>query len=360
MKSIKIARNGFTRPNPVLILTGLLLLAGILPQTCPPASAQSVQGAPVDLKFEVINATTGEPCGVERMTIEYMRTRRNGILDFEPRGSSFVAPGVPIKDVGQYIVTVWYQNVPYWWSLRGNQLMGQTTKLHVFDTTNKLDGVSIVGLNLVVRRQESLLKLEYMLQVENKATPQHTIIDGVATFELNFPADASQIEATYRRGPDPTPIPASTHGSKRLSLVVPLTPGLNHLRIEATMPWQENMEIPVGSTLEIVAWSLLSSPQWLEVDAMGLQETTDGEIPGFNRWIGPTLEAKRELSLLLTSGEYGAGEAEDLFTQASPAANDAQREAAQEEKKSSGFPLPFVFGGVFTIILVVGVIRKRQ
>ncbi len=360
MNSTKIANGRSKGPTPRLVSASVLILVGLMALTSLPAVAQSVQGDPTDLPFEIINGTTLEPGTVDRMTIEYVRTRRNGILDFEPQGSSFIAPGVPIKDVGNYIVTVWHQNVPYWWSFRGHQLLDQTTTLHVFDTTNELTDTVIKGLNLVVRRQESLLKLEYMLQVENTVSPQQTILDAVATFELDFPADASQIDATYRRGPDPTPFPAETRGSQRLSLVVPLTPGVSQIRLEASIPWQEGMEVPVGSNLEIQSWSILSAPEWLEVQAMGLESGGNAGVAGFNRWTAPPLAAKRQLSLQLYSGEHGAAEAEDLFTQDSPAAADAKKDADQDEEKGGGLPLPFVFGGVFTIILIAALVRKRQ
>ena len=339
---------------PILALLLVLSCFGL------PATAQTVDADPVDLKFEVINATTGEPTAVERMTIEYVRTRRNGILDFEPSGSSFVAPGVPIKDVGKYIVAVWHQGVPYWWSLRGQQLMEQTTTLHVFDTTDKLDGVSIKGLNLVIRRQETLLQLEYMLQIDNTITPQKTIYDGTATFEMNFPAGASNIDATYRRGPDPTPFTAKTRGSSQLSLAVPLTPGLNHLRITAVLPWQDGMEIPLGSNLAIADWSTLVSPEWQEVRAMELETGEGAALQGFNRLSGPPLEAGRDFPLLLYSGEVEAGPAEDLFTQDSPAAAAAARDDATDKEKGGGVPLPFMFGGVLIIILVAAAVRKRK
>jgi len=343
--------NGARTGIPVLLLA-FLVLSNL------PAAAQSVQGDPTDLKFEIINATTGEPGQVERMTIEYVRNRRNGILDFEPDGSSFIAPGVPIKDVGEYIVGVWNQGVPYWWSMRGHQLIGQTTTLHVFDTTSELIGVSISGMNLVIRRQASLLNLEYMLTVDNAATPQRTITDQVATFELDFPAQASRIEATYRRGPDPMPFAADTHGSQRLSLAVPLTPGTNQIRIEAVMPWQEGMELPVGSDLDIASWSVLATPEWLEVRAIGLESSASEDLSGINRLTGPPLAAGRHLPLQLFSGEHETEEATDLFTQASSAAAGGQDLAGEDD--GGGFPLPFVFGGVLIIIVIAVAARRRQ
>ncbi len=335
-------------------LIGLLLLAMALP-----ATAQTVQGEPTDLKFTVVNATTGQPGTVDRMTIEYVRSRRNGILDFEPSGSEFVAPGVPIKDVGEYIVAVWFEKVPYWWSMRGRDLIGQTTTLHVFDTTTRLDGVSIKGMNVIIRRQDSLLNLEYMLQVENAASPQQTIFDRVATFELDFPAGAREVEASYRRGPDPTPIPADTHGSQRLSLAVPLTPGVTQIQVTAVVPWQEGMTVPVGSNLAVASWSVLASPEWLEVRAMELERAESG-APGFKRLTGPALSAGRDLALQLFSGEHEAAPEADLFATDSTATAAAGEAGRPEAAAKGGFPLPLVFTGFVIIIVAALAIRRRR
>lgn len=335
----------------------LLLVLGLCDL---PAVAQTNQGEPTDLKFEIVNATTGEPGTVDRMTIDYVSARRNGIIDFEPAGSSFIAPAVPIKDGAQYIVGVWYQGVPYWWSMRGRELTSKTTTLHVFETTNELRDVAITGLNLVIRRQETLLRLEYMLQVSNTVSPQKTIADRVATFELDFPPEATNIEATYRRGPDPTPFPADTRGSKRLSLAVPLTPGQNQIRIEAVLPWQEGMELPMGSDLDIASWSILASPEWLEVRATGLESGGGEKLPGFNRMSGPALEAGRHFPLQLSSGEHAATEATDLFTQDSPAASGATDGSGADDGAGGGFSLPLLLAGVLIAIVVVAAIRRRR
>ncbi len=348
-------------PSPTARRRHLILLLWLaLSVAALTARAQSIQGDPTDLRFEVVNATTGAPGTVERMTIEYVSGRRNGILDFHPSGSAFVAPGVPVKEIGRYIVAVWHQGVPYWWNIRGQKLLSGTTVLHVFDTTASLDGVSISGLNLVLRHQDSLLHLEYMLQVENTTTPQQTVFDQSTTFELDFPAGAEHVDATYQRGPDPTAFPASTHGTSRLRLTVPLTPGSNHIRLVADIPWQEGMTVPVGSNLAIAAWRVLGTPAWLEVDSTEMEAPDRTSTPGFSRWPGPALTAGRSVDLRLASGEHQSGTAENLFTRTEslPAGPDSLSRSGPE--KADRPTLPVVFGGLLVIIVVVTGIRRRR
>ena len=41
---------------------------------------------------------------------------------------------------------------------------------------------------------------------------------------------------------------------------------------EAVVPWTESMNLPVGSNLPVAAWSVLASPEWLEVHSTDMEE----------------------------------------------------------------------------------------
>jgi len=337
----------------VVSLTVILLLAMALP-----GFAQTTHGEPRDLEFEIINATTGEGGTVERMTIDYVTTRKNIVMDFQPGGSVFTAPDVPIKEAGKYVITVWYQGVPYWWSKRGRELVDGPVTLHVFDPVRSLDGVSISGLNLVIRRQESLLRLEYMIQIDNQTKPQVTVTDLAATFELALPSGLSDIEATYTRGPDPMPVAVHSPGS-RSGLAVPLTPGQNQIRLEAVVPWSDGMEIPVGSNLPVKTWSVLASPEWLEVASTDIEENDSEQISGFRRYSGFPLESGSQVNLRLTSGKQAAGQEENLFTQEAPAEQEDDP-AEATPSKGGGRSLLLIFLGVVIIVLIVAARRRRS
>lgn len=349
-------RNNRLRPERVAVGTVLVvvvLLTGVMP-----GGAQTSEGQPLDVSFEVINSTTGEGASVERMTIDYVTARRNNVADFEPAGPNFVARSVPIKEAGKYIVTVWHQGVPYWWSKRGRDFEAGPVVLHVFDTTDKLDGVTLSGLNLVLRRQESLLRIEYMLQVNNAASPQITVVGRPESFEIALPMGVSDISASYTRGPDPTPVEVETSGTQA-GLVVPLTPGQNLIRLEAVVPWVDGMTLPLGANIAVTEWSVLASPEWLKIGSTDLEENDSEEVPGFRRFAGFPLEADETITLRLNSGEVAAGPQEDLFTKDAP----AEQEAAQTDEEvvqSSSKSLPLIFLGVIIIVIIVATIRRRS
>lgn len=339
----------------------LLLLFGLLaPLPGPPAAlAQGVVGDATDLRFTVRDATTGQPAAPERLTIAYVAGRLNTVLDMEPGGAEFTAPAVPVKDIGQYIITLWYQGVPYWWQKRGSDLAEGPVSLDVFAVTEDHQAVTITGLNLIVRYRETTVDLELMVEVGNQAKPQVVVNRGSGTFELQLPAGATDIEATYQRGPEPTPVPVTLTGT-RASIGMPLTPGANQLHLTARAPWAEGLELPVGSDLPIAAWSLLTAPPSLTVEAAEMQAPDEQSAPGFVRRVGPALAAGRTATVRLGGGA-AAGEPEPLFTASAPtdaaAGDDAAGPAAGGGRR---FPTVLALLGVLIVIGVVAVARRGR
>jgi len=351
-------KNGTSAPHRRRFAAGILLTALLALAAAAPVLGQSSEAQPQDVEFEIINATSGEPAQVDRMTIDYVTARRNNLVDFTPSGSPFVAKGVPLKDGGVYIITVWYQDVPYWWSKRGREFVDGPVTLHVFDTVSSLEGISFSGLNLVIRHQESLVRLEYMLQIDNNLNPQVTVYDERATFQLALPDGATAIKATYTRGPDPTEVVVGSPGLKT-GLSVPLTPGRNTIRLEMVVPWKDGLEIPVGSDIPVTAWSVLASPEWLEVASTDIEENESEKVSGFRRFVGFPLDAGETIDLRLQSGEKAAGPEEDLFTTDAPADSVAGT-GDDAGRKGGGLSLPLIFLGVMIILFIVAAIRRRS
>ena len=336
------------RPLLVLLPLALLLVAGS-------AGAQSVQGDPHDLEFNVANITTGQPGTIERLTIQYSTHVLNPVIDVRPEGSSFTIPEVPIKDVGRYIVTAWRDQVPYYWSLRGKEILAGPVALQVFDTTEDRTDLVISGMDLVLRKSDSLVQIEYNLKVANAARPQVTMV-GDPVLQLDVPAGAGQFSAVLNRGPEPTDVPVTSLGSERVGLRVPLTTGDNQLRLVFRVPWQEGLTVPVGSDLPIRAWTLLAAPQNLDIQAFELEPDLDNEVPGHLHFRGPALESDRRFELRLGS-RVAAGPEEDVFTTEAPAERE-KATADAEEKGGRGFPV--AIGGAIIVVLIIVISRRRR
>lgn len=335
--------------RPIGWVLGIAMICGLVPgpwSTC--ARAQTRDGFDESVNFRVFNATTKGPGAVERLTIDYMTFRLNRILDTRPSGSTFTLEGVPLRDSGHYIVTAWWRAVPYWFEYRGGQMVSDTLTVNVFDTTEDLQGATLTGLNLVAHRRGELLELEYLLQLNNATSPQRTVLAGDRTLELAVPAGASNPEATYTRGPEPTPIAVTARGD-RLLLAAPLTWGKNTIRVTVQLPWAENLELPVGLNFPLESWSLLLSPDWLEAAAPGLDPAQAADFPGFARYLGPPVEAGRTLSVRLTGAAAQTGPEGNLFAAGEDSAASEATTTTADDFASSGSGT----GGLVRLVLVL-------
>ena len=345
-----------TRPNlpagAVLALALLGACAGV--GTVPaPVCAQNTLGEPVDLRFAVVNGTTLRGGTIERLTVEYVTQRPNLVLQIEPADTSFTAPRVPILESGKYLVTAWKHGVPYYFSRRGRDLMNEVQTLHVFDTTTDLGAVRIAGMTMVLKREESLLGVEIMLQVQNDAQPQVTVVGSPGPLTLNLPPDIVEVEAEYHRGLDPTPVSVATDGGA-CTLAVPLVTGTNRVRLTGTLPWREGRELVIGANLPVDDWSVMVSPEWMQIESFELEPDNDVDAGGYRRFKGSALEAGRTLTVSLESGENAASPAGDVFTQPAPApAADAA------DKGGGGVPLPLILAGAVLVVLLLLTTRKK-
>ncbi len=340
------------------MLATVILVVGLVTVVWAPGKilAQSAQGSPEDLDFKVVNVTSGQPGTIDRLEIHYSTQRLDPVLDIEPEGSEFTVPEVPIKDIGRYVITAWSGSVPYFWSIRGQQLIEGPVTLHVFDTIDDLDDVKISGLNLLFRKGESVVNLEYMLKVDNAARPQATVV-GQPTLELLVPVGAGGFQAQYTRGPEPIEVPVSKIGSNRVGLSVPLTTGQNQIRLVCTLPWQEGMTLPVGSNVAVESWSLLATPENLSIRSSELEPDTSQDLPGYLRFLGPELEIGREFRIEVKS-HIPAGPEEDVFASDAPADLAAAAEG-EEEKGGNAFPLLLTIP-VIVILIVIAARRRRS
>lgn len=333
---------------------GALLALTLLGLANCKARAQAAEGEPVDVRVEIVNGTTGEPGAADRLLIEYLAERPNVVLDVEPAGPTVVLEDVPLKELGKYVVTVWKDGVPYFFSRRGRELRDETQTLHVFDTTTDRAGVRVDGLTLALRRQESLLRVELMLQVQNEARPQVTVVGSPGSIVLDLPAGLTDVAAEYHRGLDPAPV-ATTRTGDGLALAVPLVSGTNRLRLTATMPWRDGLDFSLGADVPIDGWDLLVAPAWTELASLELEPAPDAAAPGYMQYRGPALEADRTLEFRLASGAAAPGPEEDLFTSEAPAAVE---EAPETDDGGGGVPWPILL--LVAAVLLVLVMRRRR
>ncbi len=342
---------------PAALLPGLLCLL-LAAWGATDAAAQATQGTPSDLRLVVHDATTGLAGTPDRVVIDYVLGTPNTILDMKPAAGEFTAPGVPVKDIGTYIVTVWYQGVPYWWQKRGSDLTGGPVTLDVFSVTTARGNLAIKGLNFVVQHRETTAEIEMLAEVTNLATPQATVFGPGATLELPLPAGSTEVKASYLRGAEPTPVDVSVSGTRAV-LKVPLTPGSTRVRVTAVAPWRDTLEIPIGSDLAIEAWSLLTTPVSVGVEAEGLQAPDEKTVPNYARRPGPAIAAGGSLVVRLSTGT-AAGKPEPLFSAPAATGEPAAAAPAAKDTRANRFPLPLAAALVVVIIGALVLVRRGR
>lgn len=319
------------------------------------AHAQTQEGDPEDVAIRIVDGTTGQPTGAERLTLSYLGTRQDPVLDTQPAGSQFVLRDVPLRERGKYVLAVWKDGVPYFFSRNGAELTDEEQVLHVFSTTADRAGVRISGLNLVIRREDTIVSLEYMLQIDNTASPQVTLKGDRGAFHLRLPAGVREVKAEYHRGADPIAVPIADRGDGRWDVDVGVVPGNNRMRVAALVPWREGLEIPVGSNLPVDAWSVLATPEWLEIDNQELEPDPDTAASSLKRMVGPALAPDRDFRFILRGGEVRAGTTEEVFATEAPAAVDPE----PEDEDDTGW-LPVVGAAMLGIAVIVILARRRK
>ncbi|MBU8871614.1 MAG: hypothetical protein KOO60_12180 [Gemmatimonadales bacterium] len=349
----------FKQANNSVPIAQTLFLSTILYLALWSSTGVAAGAEPSDITFRSINGTTGQPCTLDRLLLQESTMTMDEVADTDPIASVFTIGGVHLVDARAYVVTAWFQEVPYFWEFRGRFIDQDTNTIHVFSTTTETHGVVVSGLNVILKKQGSLANLEYILQIDNRIIPQTTVVDNTATFELMFPSAATGIEAAYHRGPDRTLIETRIIGNNRLGLKIPLVPGINRIHIQAKMEWQPDLEIPVGSNLPIESWSLLGSPPHLEFQCFELEPDPDHSSSDLRRFIGPELEAGREVVIRVDSNPPPAPESNLFSDSDSVSRASKQEDTSGSQARRNPVPIPLLALAITLITLLV-VIRLRR
>ncbi len=343
------------RPAVLLAFAALLMMAPLFSafSVCK-AHAQSADTVAADLAFRVVDGTTGQGTHADRLTIAYLGVRQEPIIDIVPGGSAFVLDDVPLRERGRYIVAAWKDGVPYFFNRPARDLMAQEQTLHVFSTTTDRADVRISGMNLVLRRRETVVEFEVLLQIDNATKPQSTLHAPPSAFDLKLPDGVDRVEAVYHRGPDPISVPVTSLGDNRWGLDMGVVPGNNRIRLTAIVPWREGMEVPVGSNLALDAWSVLATPDWIVIDSRDLEPDPDTAQDNVKRMKGPVLDPGQSFRFILRGGEITAGATEEVFTTEAPENVDEE----EEDGGIGGLPIAVVIALGVVIIAVVA--RRRR
>jgi hypothetical protein len=345
-------------PNRLMLgLAVLLFLTGTSPAQDGPAVSDQLQST-TDVVVKIVNGTTGEPGRADVVTL---RLRRSTL---GPLDSGFVVReevtfyGLDLVDYQEYIVEATLDDIPYYATAKGRELGTGPLTVHVFDTTGDLSGLEVVGMNLILRRGESELDVEYLISLANNTVPQQTIVGSPASLEMALPPAAHDKRLEIVSRPHVAEMPlGSARQAGWTGLQVPFPPGQSRLRLTFQMPYEDEAEIPIGFSLPVANWSILAFPFDLSVRGFGLEQTTGTGDADYSRFMGSELEAGRELVLTVSGGtapEVSAREeamADSLF---------GTEEVETVEADEQGSSVVWILIFVLLVVLYLAIRRRGQ
>ncbi len=360
MKTLEFDSRRHTRMWQLYLGIGFLfcLLCGGWP---PPAGGQpSDQPELFDIEITIVNGTDRQPGRAEMVQIAPFASSRRSLAEAHDVNGSVEFPDLQLEMRTQYLLHVVADGIDYYLSRRGESLIREPATIYIFSPTTAIDAVTVTGMNLVVRRQESMLQIEYITTVENRSVPQVSITPDALPLQLAFPAGVSSLKAECLRGPEPKQVGTrSGSGAEFQGLEVALIPGSTQIRVTASVPYGGELTLPVGCSLPVEKWSMLAFPSDLDVINNELEAGVTDNSQSYRRYVGPPLEGGRVLSILIGGGS-GPQVAERVFTQ--PGSDQQGDEAGEQDSTSSAInfvPILILAGLGILIGMVVRIFRNR-
>ncbi len=337
------------------VLAAILTLLG--PMLLPGAAGAQGSSLPTDVTVKVINGTTREPGQAAIVSLLPLRSGASALETSVDVVGGVTFEGLMLEPTREYVAEAVAAGVPYFARATGLELENGPLTVYVFETTTALDSLEVAGMNLVLRRGEDDLQLEYLFTITNSVVPQRTVLPSPATLALPLPAALGQLQAEVLNRPTPAAVPtAAAPQAGWTGLAIPLPPGQTRLRLRGRLAYDGQAELTVGTNLAVARWSVLAFPPDLEVQGEGLVSVTTDTNADYTRTRGPALAAGQTLVLQIQGGQKPlvltelAGE--DTTTEASPVAPVQTR----DEKTSS---VTWILVGL-GLILIYLMIRMRR
>jgi len=295
------------RPAAALLALGLLAAAPAVTLATGQAGARrsfpsDTETLPIDVTVRVVDGTTRQPGHADAVTLQEVGQRAQPIASASDVTGETVLRGLFLDETRSYLVQATIGGIPYFARATGQELAGGPITVYVFATTTDRSAVVVSELNLVVKRVEKRLDLEYMIAIANETSPQQTILPDPVSFELLLPQDASGETFEVLGGTGPTKItPVAGAKDDRTGLAFPLRSGTTRLRVSATVPYAGRARLQLGASAPVRAFTLLVSPDDLEVSG-DFKDLGPAEPAGFHRWEGPAVAANAMVTWQVSGG----------------------------------------------------------
>lgn len=251
-----------------------------------------------DLTVRVLLAGDDSPVAAERVVIRAQSALLDVVAEAREVDGEVTFPRVPVILPRSYIVSAWVDGVGYHVRHGGQAFAdGKPAIVHAFASTDRTDGVTITGMNLVVRQRDRGFGFEAVVTVDNQSRPQRTVHADALGVQLALPEGLEQITVEVDDGPEPFPAALRPATGPFTGVVAGIPPGQARITIKGIVPADAELAFSAASNLPVEAWSLLVWPDDLSVDGDGLRRDDTREYGGFGRWVGHALEPGQEMDI---------------------------------------------------------------
>ncbi len=309
-----------------------------------------------EVVIQIVNGTDRQPATAEKVVVLPADAVGRPVAEaLAVEGQVNLGP-LALRPNAQYVVEAISSGVSYFAQATGRQLWTAPTTVYVFSPTTNLDGVRASGMNLVIRRAETELILEYLLTVVNEGTPQQTVIADPVSLEMILPPNASLDQTECLRGP--TPLPFGTEAGTDpawTGLAVALTPGTNRLRLTAKVPYPDGLTLPVGFNIPVTEWSVLTFPADMEIRGEDLEPAAVDTEGDFQRHRGPALAAGATIAITL-----GGGSGPVITGVEVSSTPTTDQVLAQQDSNGGGGLLKYWWAIILMAIAVFVVLRRSK
>jgi hypothetical protein len=329
------------------VLMGVLAL--LAPMLLPGAVSGQGSNLPRDVTVKVVNGTTREPGRAATVSLLPLQSGVGALETAVDVVGEVTFEGLVLESTREYVAEAIAEGVPYYARATGQELENRPLTVYVFETTTALDSLEVAGMNLVLRRGEDELQLEYLFTITNAVVPQRTVLPSPATLTLPLPSALAQVQVEVLNRPAPVAVSTAAAAQEGWT-------GQTQLRLRGRLPYNGEAEITVGTNLAVTQWSVLAFPPDLEVLGEGLASVTTDTDADYSRTRGPALEAGQTLVLQVHGGKVPVVLTElagkDTTTVAAPVAPPPLR-----DEKTSSVVLILV---CLALVLIYLLVRMRR
>jgi hypothetical protein len=283
----------------VIVLTVLVVLALV----AGPSAAQeaTMERQETDATVRVELGTTGNTVRAERVRIREVGAVPTTLAEASDVDGEITFEDLKVLNFKPLIVSAWVADVAYHAKVDGQHFLdGRPAVVYAFEQTDDLAGLTITGMNVVVRDRESGFELEYIVTVDNQSRPQRTVKAAALPVRLALPSSLRGIEVEVDNGPDPLTAPLRSADGGMRGVATALPPGEARVSLRGVVAAEDRLAFTVATNLPVEQWSLLAWPASLEVRSFDLELDDTNTYAEFSRWRGEPLEPGDEVDVTVS------------------------------------------------------------